>query len=211
MQNLISEIQADIEWRVDEISNLKTIPIRYGMTKSHQHTLILSSIPSMYALWEGYLKTTFSLVTQFINKLNLKHSDVHVNLLTHSIDNDCNLSNERKNLDSKIKFIKVLSSKFNSPFVLSQGIPTESNSNYKTTNKILERFNINNIHPDNKAPLDKLLFFRNSIAHGENAITVERTDIDRFSLLIQNLMYEVLLLVEDCILNKRYLVIHKQV
>jgi hypothetical protein len=75
----------------------------------------------------------------------------------------------------------------------------------------LERFNINNIHPDNKAPLDKLLFFRNSIAHGENAITVERTDIDRFSLLIQNLMYEVLLLVEDCILNKRYLVIHKQV
>lgn len=205
MQSLLTEIQLDIEWRVHEISSLKTIPIRYGMTESHQNTLTLSSIPSMYALWEGYLKNTFSLVTNYLNSLNLSYLDVHINLLTHSIDNDCKLGHERKNFDSKAKFIQAVSGQFNSSFLLSQGIPTESNSNYKATNKILERFNIKNIHLDYKSQLDRLLFFRNSISHGENAIIVKRGDVDAFSLLVENLMYEVLLLVEDCISNKKYL------
>ncbi|WP_305952730.1 MAE_28990/MAE_18760 family HEPN-like nuclease [Emticicia oligotrophica] len=205
MEIIISEIQEDIKWRVNEITTLKTIPLRYNLQKNHQNSIIIYSIPAYYALWEGYLKNSFELLTNYINKLELDYSTVNVNLLTHAIENRCNLGNERKYFDKKMKSVGVLTQFYKEPFRIEQGVPTESNVNFKVTNRVLERFCIQSMDNKYEKPLDRLLLFRNKIAHGENSIKVKREDIDEFSLLVENLMYEILILIEKYIDTKGYL------
>jgi len=75
-----------------------------------------------------------------------------------------------------------------STIVLEQKIPTESNVNYRVTNKILEIFNYKKLDEEFKKPLDRLLKFRNAIAHGENSILVSSEDINQFCDLVRDLM-----------------------
>lgn len=204
MELLLSEIQEDINWRVSEIANIKSIPLRYNLLDSHRETLTLYSTPSIYAIWEGFLKNTFELLTRYINELEIDINNIHENILTHSIENKCQLGNGRKHFDKKINLVELLSTIYSSPLNIEQGIPTESNANYKVTNKILERFNIKDLDICYKKPLDRLLLFRNKIAHGENSIKVTRNDIDEFTILVQNIMYEVVVLIENSLKNENY-------
>ncbi|MBI9055472.1 MAG: hypothetical protein JEY96_16740 [Bacteroidales bacterium] len=204
MRMLLAEIEEDINWRVSEIANIKTIPVRYNLLEAHKQTLTLYSVPSIYALWEGFLKNTFELLTNFINKIGLDSKTVHLNLLTHAIENKCKLGNERKYFEKKLNLVEMFSEIYDSPLQIEQGIPTESNVNYKVTNKILERFNIQELDISFEKPLNRLLLFRNKIAHGENSIKVTRNDINEFSLLAENLMCEILILIESCLKNSDY-------
>ncbi len=204
MDLLVAEIQSDINWRVSEISNIKTIPLRYNILDSHKKTLILYSVPSLYSLWEGYVKNTFQLLTSYLNNLEIQSRLVHINILTHAIENECLLGNERKHFDRKINLVESSLNIYDSLLSIKQSIPTESNVNYKVINKVLERFNIRFLDNKYERPLNRLLLFRNKIAHGENSITVNTNDIQDFSFLIQNLMYDILVLIEDYLRNEFY-------
>ena len=189
MKLLLSEIQEDINWRISEIANIKTIPLRYNLLDSHKNTLTLYSVPSIYALWEGFLKNTFELLTNFINQIRIDINLIHPNLLTHAIENKCKLGNVRKHFEKKVNLVKLLSEVYNAPIHIEQGIPIESNANYKVTNNILERFNIQALDIHYKRPLDKLLLFRNKIAHGEKYIIDEATFVELHDLVIDLIDY----------------------
>lgn len=204
MKILIAEIHEDIKWRISEISNIKTIPLRYRILESHKKTLTLYAIPSLYAIWEGYVKNVFQLLTSYLNKLGIQPSQVHINILTHAIENECKLGSERKHFDKKIDLVESTINLYNSTLSIKHGIPTESNINYKVINKVLERFNIKQLDTRYKKALDRLLLFRNKIAHGENSIKVTKEDVEEFSLLIENLMYDILLLLEEYLEKEEY-------
>lgn len=204
MDSLLAEIQEDITWRVSEISNIKTIPHRYRLLETHKNTLISYSIPSLYAIWEGFIRNTFQLLTTYINNLEMEPRIVNINILTHAIENECQLGNERKQFKKKVGLVESTLNIIDSSFYLKQGIPTESNVNYKITNKILERFNIKDLDIKYEKPLDRLLLFRNKISHGENSIKVTKQDVVDFTLLIENLMFEILIMIEDYLKNKKY-------
>lgn len=204
MELLIAEIQEDINWRVSEISILKTIPLKYSILESHKKTLIFYSIPSLYSIWEGYVKKTFELLTAFLNKLDIQPNQVHINILTHAIEIECKLGNERKHFDKKINLVESAINIYDTTLNIKQGIPTESNVNYKVFNGILDRFNIKRLDNKYEKPLDRLLLFRNKIAHGENSIKVTKQDVDDFSLLIESLMYDLLLLIEEYLKKEEY-------
>jgi MAE_28990/MAE_18760-like HEPN len=204
IQKLLEEIQADIDWRLYEISRLKRMPTRYKLDKDDKNLFMTYSIPAFYALWEGFLKSTFESLTDFLNKASLSYDDIHNNLLTHTIDNICNFKNERANFGSKVKLVKLLSEFYKSDLKIKKGIPTKSNANLKVTNQILERFNISRLNDKYNNPLNTFLFFRNTIAHGENSIVVSLTHIDEFSNLVQDLMNEILLLIQKYVENQEY-------
>ena len=124
--------------------------------------------------------------------------------MTHTIENKCKLGDERKHFKSKQKLVSSIFELFDSTVKIGQGIPSESNANFKVTNKILERFNIHSLSSEYEKPLNRLLLFRNKIAHGENSIQVTRNDIDSFSLLVENLMYEILLLIEHYVNHEQF-------
>lgn len=204
MNSLLAEIQEDINWRVSEISNIKTIPLRYSLLETHKNTLISYSIPSLYAIWEGFVKNTFQLLTTFINNLGMEPRLVNINILTHAIENECQLGNERKHFEKKVGLVESALNIIDSSLNIKQGIPTESNVNYKVTNRVLERFNIKDLDCKYEKPLNRLLLFRNKIAHGENSIKVTKQDVDDFTLLIENLMFDILIMIEDYLKNKDY-------
>ncbi|MBK6345590.1 MAG: hypothetical protein IPF68_06575 [Bacteroidales bacterium] len=59
MATFIDEILADIDWRVSELATLKSIPIRYSFRPEHKELQIKYTIPAIYAIWEGFVKSCF--------------------------------------------------------------------------------------------------------------------------------------------------------
>lgn len=210
MNILLQEMQADVDWRISELATIKTLPTRYNMKEHHIETLIWFSIPSIYAIWEGFVKNSFSYYVSFINRKNLKVNDLDINILTHNVDIECQLTNGRVDFDKKkvliTKLIEILGK---DPINMKTEIPTKSNVNYEVINKILERFNLFPLDIKFKKPLKRFLFFRNTIAHGENSIKVNKEDIEMFTLLVEELMNEILLRIEDSVKNEKFKYIPK--
>lgn len=205
MITLINEIQADIDWRISQLSTIKTLPTKYGMREKHINSLIWYSVPSIYALWEGFIKNTFKSYGSFISKKNLAVYDIDVNILTYAIDNECQLRNERINVTKQKEFVKKIFKIFTSPLNINIQELTGSNLKYKETNLILERFNLEKLDYKYKIPLNRLIHFRNHIAHGDNSIIVKKSDVEQFSLLVVDIMYEILLKIEYSCNEEKYL------
>ena len=107
---------------------------------------------------------------------------------------------------ARLNFINEFLNIFNQPvFSIPMRIPTESNVDFKVLNRILSQFNLPSLDNQYKSDLEKLLWYRNSIAHGDNALRVTLNDNMLFANLIQNLMVEVFNIVNEGLLNEVFL------
>lgn len=203
----IDDIKSDIDWRMSELASLKTIPVRYHLLNHHSELLIKYAVPSIYALWEGFVKKSFELYAGHINSLKLNSSDIHINLFTHSFSTEDKLAleNPRMSFAKKKEFMAFFQNKFKGKFTIPQKIPTKSNVDYKVINEILERFNLPAL-PEQlyKKGLNRLLCFRNSIAHGDTSILVKSEDLAEFSKLINDLMVEIFERIEKGKINETF-------
>lgn len=194
----LQEIQSDIDWRMSELGSLKSIPLRYNLLKHHQEMIIKYTIPSIYALWEGFVKSSFKCYVSEINSLSLNVNEIHINLLVHgltSIDK-LRLENVRNSFKSKKEFTEHYLTIISKPFELAEIIPTNSNVNFDIINEILHLFNLELLPKKFNKPLNKLVNFRNSIAHGEVRIPIQMQDVEDFSHLLNDLMVEIILRIE---------------
>ena len=205
MNNLLEEIKDDFNWRTAELASIKTIPFRYNISEEHKLLLIRYSIPSIYSLWEGFVKTTFTLYSTYLNRLHIKRDEIAIDLLTHQIDSICQLNNPRIRYESKKRFVIIVDEYLKDILSISPNVPTESNVNYKVINGILERFCIAQIDEVYENKLNKLVAFRNKIAHGENAIKVEKEIIEEFIKTISDLMVDIILNIEKACIKKTFL------
>jgi hypothetical protein len=71
MKLFIQEILADINWRVSELATIKSLPIKYSFRPDHKELQIKYSIPAIYAIWEGFVKNTFTIYSTHLNSLNI--------------------------------------------------------------------------------------------------------------------------------------------
>ena len=202
----LNEIKKDIDWRMSELGSLKSIPVRYRLLPHHQAMIVKYTIPSIYALWEGFIKASFKCYITEINSLNLALKDVHINLLVHgltSIDK-LRLENPRNSFKSKKEFTEHYLAVLSKPFELVEIIPTNSNVNFDVINKILLLFNLELLPKNFDKPLDKLVGFRNSIAHGEIRIPIKMKDIEYFTQLLNDLMVEIVLRIENGLITNSF-------
>lgn len=204
MKTFVDEILADIEWRTAELATLKSIPIRYSFSPDHKDLHIKYSVPAIYSIWEGFVKSCFTIYSNHLNTLSLSRSEISYALLTHQIDSVCDFKNPRVYFDRKKKLVQSLDELFKDIIVIKPTVPTESNVNLKVLNRILERFCISEIDDKYNSGLNKLLLFRNKIAHGENSIVVNMTHVTEFISLIENLMLDVVIGVELCEKNETF-------
>lgn len=204
--NFLYEINSDIQWRMSELASLRTIPFRYRLLPNHKDILIKYTIPSIYSLWEGYVKNTFELYAREINSLNIPIKDVHINLLTHALSNHDKLSleNPRMSFVKKKEFIDFYQKRVEEPLFLTNKLPTKSNIDYDVINEILCRFNLDKLEENYNSKLKKLLWFRNNIAHGDSSIPVSTDDISSFSDLVIDLMIDVFNRIEYGYTNKTF-------
>lgn len=204
--SFLAEIVEDINWRTSELASLRTIPFRYKLTTNHKNLLIKYTAPSIYSIWEGYIKNTFDLYIRELNNLNLTADLTNRNLLTHilsSYDKLC-LENPRMNFKKKLEFVNFYQEKIGQPLIINNKLPTKSNIDFDVVNEILLRFNIDLLPITYKPSLNKLLKFRNSIAHGDSSIPVSRDDIGEFATLVIDLMTEIFTKLEISYLNQKY-------
>lgn len=196
MATFIDEILADIDWRVSELATLKSIPIKYSFRPEHKDLQVKYTIPAIYAIWEGFVKNCFIIYSNHLNSLLIKRDEIAIALLTHQIDSECDLSNPRLNFESKQRIVNLIDTLLTDIITIKPNVPTESNVNFKVLNKILERFCIEKVDNSYETKLNKLLLFRNKIAHGENSITVNMTHVTEFISTIENLMLDITVSIE---------------
>lgn len=197
MVTFIDEILADIDWRVSQLATLKSIPIRYSFSPEHKDLQIKYTIPAIYAIWEGFVKSSFIIYSNHLNSLSIGRTEIAMPLLTHQLDSECDFNNPRINFDSKQRMVSLLDSLLTDIVTIKPNVPTESNVNFKVLNKILERFCIDKVSNEYEQKLNKLLLFRNKIAHGENSVSVNLTHVTEFISTIENLMLDIAVIVEQ--------------
>jgi hypothetical protein len=205
--SFIDEINNDVYWRTSELASLKTIPLRYRLSPEHKELLIKYSVPSIYALWEGFVKNAFWLYIKEINRLAVPINDVHIDLLTHTLSSidKLSLENPRMSYKTKKEFIEFYQNTICQPLTISDKLPTKSNVDFTVINEMLQRFNLEQLPKSFESGLKKLLKFRNSIAHGDISIPVKVENIEFFSKLVIDLMAEILLNIEDGYTRRTYL------
>ena len=204
MEIFVQEIEADIDWRISELATLKSIPIQYSFRPNHKDIHLKYSIPAIYAIWEGFVKNCFTIYSNHLNSLSITRKDISPALLTHQIDSVCDFNSPRQNFESKQKLVGMLDNLFNDIILIKPSVPTESNVNLKVLNRILERFCIPQVDSKYDKGLNKLLRFRNTIAHGENSIIVNMPHVIEFISLIENLMLDIIISIELCEKKESY-------
>lgn len=196
MNTFIDEIIADIDWRVAELATLKSIPKMYSFSSDHKDLIIKYIVPAIYALWEGFVNSCFTIYSHHLNSLSIPRSEISLPLLTHLLDSECGFNDPRIQFEAKQKMVTLIDKTLTDTIVVKPKVPTESNVNLKVLNKILERFCIEKIPDNYKDKLDKLLLFRNKIVHGENSIRVDMGQITEFIKTVEDLMWDIAINIE---------------
>lgn len=203
---LHSGLVEDIKWREAELSSLRIIPYQYNVSDQHKTILLKYSIPAIYSLWEGFVRQAFYLYIRELNGLALKCDEIHKNILAHSLtmqDKLC-LENVRNSFKSKCEFVECYQTAISQPVEIPMKLPTRSNINYEVIVELLTRFNLKSLPAKYEKPLDKLLFFRNSFAHGDNSVPVDTATVEEFSQLVLNLMSDTVVIICDGFENGDY-------
>ena len=207
MENFLVEISEDINWRLGQLATIKTLPFRYSITNDHKNFLLKYLIPSCYAVWEGFVKNTFEIYTRYLNSLSIKMDKFSISIVSHSIERT--FPQLRNEINDQRKIEHLCESLFNyakNNFSVSSLLPTNSNINLKIINNILSRYNLALLPTTPyKNELNKLIHFRNLIAHGDNNIVVTKDIVFEFTNTINHLMSDIFLLVEEGYNNKTYL------
>lgn len=198
-------IEADIDWRIGQFASLKAIPVLYCMDSEHRALIQYYSVPAIYALWEGFIVSISHNYVKFINECNISVNNIHLFLLTHALNSKFKLCEGRNNTTSQREFIGKLYNSLTYGITIPTKISTESNVNYKVLNNILDCFNLEKVDNHYESKLNKLLEYRNRIAHGEQAVIVTEELIFEFTQNIESLMSDVLLIFMDGITNDRYM------
>lgn len=209
MEKFIEEIEADIEWRMGQLSMARTLPLERAISEERREFILKYSVVAIYSIWEGFVKKSFEQYIFAINSQKITGNNLHINLLTHTIDNKWHFSNPRTNYESKIQFVQALNDIFNQDILIDSEIPTKSNVKFKVINSILNIFNLEELPTKYKSKLDYFVNIRNTVAHGDKSITIDyHRDVEEFCLLIQELMNEIIVRIEEGYNNKTFLKIN---
>ncbi|MDY9924830.1 MAE_28990/MAE_18760 family HEPN-like nuclease [Methanosarcina sp.] len=207
MNRLEQELLYEVDWRINELSVIRTIPVLCNCNPKQTQILERYSVVAIYSIWEGFVETGFGLYVREINSLNLTYNEIHLNILTHDVFIKFDLTDEQKKhfknrctfVDSIIEFSKL-------PVSISPILPTESNIGFDIINQILTHFCLDKLpSKEYEQRFKKLLHYRNNIAHGQFSLPVDRELINYLILTVIDAMSEVTIRIVEGFKNKKYL------
>lgn len=172
---LKDKLDNEIDWRITEMALIKTNHKTCNISDKRRQILLKYSSVEVYALLEGFVSKAFAIYVEEINKLNLHRKVLQESILSEYLQQKMQLFNERKYIDKKINLIVELEKYYELPVImLSRDIHTGGNINLKSLNCLLKTYCILQIeNKEIEKGLNKLLMFRNSIAHGEIGLIVD--------------------------------------
>ncbi|MBT9098976.1 hypothetical protein KFZ76_14815 [Methylovulum psychrotolerans] len=215
---LEQEIKSDIEERQRLMLQIKTLYLRYEFNEKDEELFLTYSIPAVYALWEGFVQTTFRTYIQQLNALMLTVDTVCEAILIHHIESKFPQFREYPtHTNKKMAFFGHLNAFYTSKSVeIRADVNTESNVGFDVLNRLLRAFNL---EPIQEYPLPRysvarelttLLRIRNAVAHGNHSVAVGRDYLNDAIKLVEILMDLVLESVLQGFSSKSYLKVQSE-
>ncbi|WMJ83372.1 MAE_28990/MAE_18760 family HEPN-like nuclease [Oscillospiraceae bacterium LTW-04] len=191
MDRTKDSIVEDINWRLGEIALIKAIAIDPGFSPQKKEIALKYAIPALYSIWEGFIDFSFSEYAKYLNSKELDFCNVNIDMLTHNSFSLLQLHNPPRDYNKQKEFVKRIYNFLFQKFTIAP-IPTGSNVNYDQLKIICLRFGISMVPEEKyKSKLQRFLMFRNKLAHGSKSIIVHTSDLEFFSGLVIDLMFEV--------------------
>ena len=191
MITIRDKIDLEIEWVIKETTKLKLIPHKYSLSSDEKILYLKSIVPMIYAYLEGFIKRSLKMYLELVNEKNLTYNEISPKLLVYKIEKQYNCFLDRfEKIEKKVNLINNFLKDIQEAEVkLFFNESKVQNINCDRLNKILDEFDFENIK-DKKINngLNKLLQYRNGIAHGENSYKVSETLIVEFIDTIINTM-----------------------
>ena len=183
MITIKDEIDLEIDWVIRETTRIKLLPHRYEFIEEEKDIYYKSMVPMIYAYLEGFVKNAIRIYMKFVNQLDLTFNDISIRLLVHKIEKKYNCFKENiKSIQNKEKLVEQLLQDINSnDKTINFNDKEIQNINSDRLNKLLRELNFKEIEDRKiKDGLNKLLQYRNGIAHGENSYRVDENLLMEF-------------------------------
>jgi hypothetical protein len=205
MNNFVENIKELLDFYEDEISRLKMLMVNIRAKKTDKELIVKYSIPIFYSIWEGFFVKSLIEYINFINSLSITLDQIKAELLTHCMEGQINFDLTNSGFTKKMIFVEKIKLFFNGPaFYLNAKIDTKSNLNYKAANVFLNKLCLSSLPEERKTKLDKLVLYRNNIAHGECSVPTNIDIISEMSEIVINCMYDLFIIIEDGINNEYF-------
>ncbi|WP_421288839.1 MAE_28990/MAE_18760 family HEPN-like nuclease [Aeromonas veronii] len=190
---------------LDIMYKSKTIHLRYKMQEDHKVFLLRQAVLVIYSSWEGFVKKAIAIYLQKLNNEKLQYDQLHDNYIAYQTDQLVAFKKPKTDFDAVKKITKDIFSCYRRDVVFSTNINTESNANLKVVNGILNKLNLRQLSVSHESPLNKLLRFRNSVAHGDEGIPISQSDIDFFTVHVQTAASDLIMTILDGYSEKVFL------
>jgi len=189
LEQLDDILDKELSWRKKELTLLMN---NFNSSGDKQKDYYLRvSIFLIYAHWEGFIKIASESYLEYISNQRIKLSLLNSNLIALTLENHLDSSFSMNNINHKKKMLNLVLDKLeNYCFIYKKGqVNTQSNLNMDVLDKICsstgvdkELLNVDSIWID-----ERLLKYRNEIAHGEKLIIEQISfDLEELKSKIQN-------------------------
>lgn len=206
MNDFEEAINSDLNWRLGEIAILKSLTVQSHLSARKKAIARKYSIPALYAVWEGYIVNSFKEYVKIINSQQLSFSDLNDSITTKHMFTSLSLHQPPQSFEKKKRLVRKIQDMMSAPVQLPLEINTGSNVDYAELQNICNRYAVNSEQLEKyKVSLNKFLNYRNRIAHGDNAISVEPEHIIEFSQTVVSLMSDISEILNVHVMEKKYL------
>lgn len=183
MITLKDEIDLEIDWIIREITKIKLLPHKYEFEKEEKEIYYKSMVPMIYSYLEGFVKNAIKLYMKYVNQLELTLNDISIGLIVHKVEKQYNCFKQNiEIMQHKERLVsQIFQDILNDDSVINFNDKAIQNINADRLNKVLIELNFEKIEDKSiRDGLNKLLQYRNGIAHGENSFKVEEKNLMEF-------------------------------
>lgn len=181
---IILEIVENNEWRDGEFAKM-----RANLSNVEPIFWARLCIPLIYAHWEGFVVDSLKTTLKYLNSLELKADKVLVNLVVLGLS-DCYQSfSGKQSFEQRIEFTNKFKDLLAAKIKFHTKIETKSNLKSKVLEDLCEIFTFDfSKFSVVSADIDRLVNIRNAIAHGENSISPDMGNVDKYIKSVKSAM-----------------------
>jgi len=205
-----SLVEEHIEWRIQELALIKKIYLKLK-TEDEKKFFLQSSVPTIYSIWEGFVKSILKSLLKFLDTKNIQPSNISQELLVWSLSEKIKNLKQSEDFKKQMKHSQILLDELDKQVKFSKiKIDTKSNLNDRVLKELCINFGIldtEDFFSSNELQeLFKLVDIRNKIAHGEkNSIVIENLeDIQKYIELVTKLMDNWMNLLDEFLKNEKF-------
>jgi len=202
---LNDSLSEDLAWRKREIATTKFL-ITGG--RAHQQPLLLrSGTCILYAHWEGFVKSAATKYLYFVSRQGLNYCDLSANFVALSVRSRLRIADATNRITVHTQVTEFLLSdlRIAADLPWDDAVDAKSNLNWEVLQEVLCMLGLEVANYSTKKAVidDKLLFYRNRIAHGER-VGLEVSDYDIMQATVLELVDSFRNDIENAALTKKY-------